>query len=180
MGDPTKAGRWATIDVWYAPTGTTAPADNDTAPSATWVPIGFIDPEGLSETLDEDSDTLTAYDGTPIEVVPKFNGATFTFTGIEDNDAMFGLIYEGSATPGAPVGGVTTRVAKVPTRVNHAWLIRWANGAKKKMRIVPLGKVSAVALKDTKSDALGGAAITVSIVANSNRELMTDSLKAAS
>lgn len=173
-GDATNAGRWAECDVYEAPVGTTPPVDNDTDPSATWNLIGFLDPDdGLPRGFEEDSDTKSAWGGATIDVINTFNGESFTFTGIEDNDVMFGLVYEGSATPSA-VGSLKTRVAKVPVRDNHAWLFQLRNGTKKKTYIVQKGRISAVALKDENNADLGGATITVTSISNSDNELHTE------
>lgn len=179
-GDATKAGRWTEADVWVAPLGTTPPADIDTIPGAGWELIGFLDGDaGVVKSLDEDSDTLKAWGGAPLEDVSTFNGETFQFTALEDNDVVWQVIYQGSDAP-TTATGTTTRVAKVPVRGPQAWLIRLtrSTGALKQYLIPKgVGRPSSD-LTENETD-LGGAEITVNVLADSSNQLHTETLKAA-
>lgn len=178
-GDTTKAGRWAALDVWVAPLGTTPPADGTATPGAGWELIGFMHPDGLKQDMDEDSSTLVAYGGTPIEDVSKFNGMSFAFTAIEDNDVVWGLVFDGSEAP-TTASGVTTRVAKVPVRSPRAWLIRQerADGTKKQ-RSIKKGVGRPTSFNDENETDLAGTEITVNVLADSANELLTETITAA-
>ena len=180
-GDVTKAGRWPEADVYVAPLGTTPPVDIDTAPAAEWNLVGFLDGDaGVVKSLDEDSDTLKAWGGTPIEDVSTFNGETFQFTAIEDNDVVWGMVYQGSSTP-TTVTGTTTRVAKVPVRGPQAFLIRLSRGSgAKKQYLIPKGVARPTGDMAENETDLGGTEITVNVLANSSNELHTEIIKAAS
>lgn len=176
QGDTSNAGRWPECDVWRAPLGTTPPAPN-ADPAAEWDLVGFLDGDaGLVKALDEDSSTLKAWGGVPIENVNNFNGESFKFTAIEDNDVVWGILYEGSPTP-TVAGGVTTRVAKVPNRVPCAWLIRLkrSNGAVKEYLIAKGTGAPSSDITENDKD-LGGTEITVSVLSDSTNTLHTERL----
>lgn len=180
-GDADKAGRWVEADVWVAPLGTTPPATIDAAPGTDFDLVGFLDGDaGVVKALDEDSDTLKAWGGVPIEDVSTFNGETFAFTAIEDNDVVWNLVYQGSDAP-VTATGVTTRTAKVPVRGPQVFLIelRRSNGDKKRY-LIPKGVARPTSdLTENETD-LGGQEITVNVLANSSNELHTETLLDAS
>lgn len=172
-GTITNVKVWDEIEVYVADLGTAAPTDPASAPGAGWEAFGFMDPAGLGQTLDETSNTLKTYEGIPAKVVTEFDGSTFTFTAIEDNDVVRTTIYEGSSAP-TVANGVKTFVAKKPTRAEHAWLIHMHSGSDHAMQIIKKGQVSGVSLADRTRADLGGAAITVTRVATSSGELFTE------
>lgn len=176
-GTVANAGRWAEVDVWSAPAGTAFPATIDDAPATGWDLVGFMDGSaGVVKALDEDSDTLKAWGGTPIEIVSTFNGESFTFTAVEDNDVVWNLIYQGSDAP-VTASGVTTRTAKVPKRVSLAWIIELRNGTKKKQYRIAKGTPRLASdITENETD-LGGAEITVSAISNDTNELHDELIK---
>jgi hypothetical protein len=179
-GDATKAGRWSEADVWVAPLGTTPPTDIDTDPATGWDLIGYLDGDaGVVKSLDEDSSTLKAWGGVPIEDVSTFNGESFAFTAVEDNDVVWMLLYPGSAAP-TTATGTTTRVASVPNRVPQAWLIRLTRGdGTKKQYLITKGVGRPTSdITENETD-LSGVEITVNVLANSSNELHTETIKAA-
>lgn len=179
QGDTSKAGRWPECDVWRAPLGTTPPlAGAD--PAVEWELVGFLDGDsGVVKALDEDSSTLKAWGGIPIENVNTFNGESFKFTAIEDNDVVWGIVYEGSPAP-TTAAGVTTRVAKVPNRTPSAWLIRLkrATGELKEYLIAKGTGAPTSDVTENEKD-LGGTEITVSVLSDSDNTLHTERLVAA-
>lgn len=172
-GTVTNVKVWDEIEVYSAPLGTTPPTDPSATPSVSWEPWGFLDPAGLKQTLDENSDTLKSYEGIPVHVTSEFNGSTFVFTAIEDNDVVQTQIYEGSDAPTVS-NGVRTFVAKVPKRAVKAWLLHFHSGNDHAMQIVKKGQISGVSLADKTRKDLGGAEITVTRVATDSGELFTE------
>lgn len=180
LGDTSKAGRWPECDVWNAPIGTTPPLAGED-PAAEWDLVGFLDGDaGVVKALDEDSSTLKAWGGVPIENINQFNGESFKFTAVEDNDVVWGIVYAGSPAPEAPVAGVTTRIAKVPNRVPSAWLIRLkrASGDVKEYLIAKGTGAPSSDVTENEGD-LGGTEITVSVLSDSENTLHTERLIAA-
>lgn len=163
---------WAEIEVYTAPIGTTPPVSPSAAIAAPWVPWGFMSPDGVKQTLDESSDTLKSYEGIPVFSISSFDGSTFEFTAIEDNDVVDQYVYEGSAAP-TTVTGVKTFIAKIPQRVPYAWLIHMHTGTDHALQIMKKGQISGVSLADKKAADLGGATITVSRLAGTDKELFT-------
>lgn len=172
-GDATKAGRWATCDVYRGALGVTPPTSPKVAPSTSdYDLVGYLDASaGLIKSLDEDSTVLSAWGGATIENVFKFNGESFKFTAIEDSNIVFDIVYQGSATP-TQAAGTTTRTAKIPNHKPSAWLIRLTrtSGIVKDYQIAKgTGALSSDVTED-ESD-LGGSEITVTVLSNSDREL---------
>lgn len=180
-GNPDKAGRWPQCDVWVAPKGTTFPADPSEDPGNDFDLIGYLDGSaGVVKSMDEDNDKLKAWGGATIDSVNTFNGESFAFTAIEDNDVVWGVVYAGSDAP-TTATGVTTRVAKVPKRGEQAWLIRLSrsDGTKKDYQ-VPLGVARPSGDVTENETDLGGTEITVDVLSNSSDELHTEVIKTAS
>ncbi len=176
-GTATNAGRWPEADVWTAPSGSDIPSTIDTEPGTDWDLVGYLDGDaGVVKALDEDSDTLKAWGGAPIEDVSTFNGQTIAFTAIEDNDVVWSLIYQGSDAPSAS-GGVTTRVAKVPVRAPRMFLIELRNGSKKKRYLVEKGVVRPTSdITENETD-LGGIELTINCLVDDNDALHTEQIK---
>ena len=174
LGDTSKAGRWPECDVWNAPLGTTPPAPG-VDPAVEWDLVGFMDGSaGVVKSLDEDSSTLKAWGGVPIENINTFNGESFAFTAVEDNDVVWGIVYAGSPPP-TSAAGVTTRVAKVPNRQPTAWLVRLkrANGDVKEYLIAKGTGAPTSDVTENETD-LGGTEITVTVLSDSDNTLHTE------
>lgn len=173
-GDVTQTGRWAEADVFRAPVGTLAPTTAEGALDADWKAVGFLDGEaGIVKAMEESSETLTVWGGTPVDSTSEFGGATFTFTAVEDNDEMFSIRYEGSAAPTTTVD-TKTRVAKVPVRGEWAWLIRLQRPGKTKVTVVPKGKVAEAGEVNENETELPTQEITVNILSASDKTLFTE------
>ncbi|HET6869853.1 MAG TPA: hypothetical protein VFH80_28325 [Solirubrobacteraceae bacterium] len=164
-GNTANAGRWASADVYVAPLGTTAPTTETGALDPAWKALGLLDPsDGVVNALSESSSTLKAWGNITVEVVNSDFVETFKFTPVEDNDTVFGLVYEGSATPTVATG-TETRVAKAPQRVSQAWLIELRNGSKTKRIVIPKAKISDVGDRNFNETDLSKTQITVTVEA---------------
>lgn len=177
-GDVTKTGRWSEVDVFRAPVGTAAPVDTTTALAVAWTALGFMDGEaGIVRAMDESSDNLRVWGGTIVDSTSEFNGQTFQFTAAEDNAVVFGLIYEGSAAP-VTATGTETRVAKIPSRGEHAFVIELRKPGKTKRIVIPRAKVAEVGDRTEAETELPTVELTINVLAASDRTMFTELLSA--
>lgn len=178
LGDTSKAGRWAECDVWNAPLGTTPPLPGED-PAVDWDLVGFMDGSaGVVKSLDEDSSVLKAWGGVQIENINTFNGESFAFTAVEDNDVVWGIVYAGSPAPTTDATTqVKTRTAKVPNRIPSAWLIRLkrADGTIKEYVIAKGTGAPTSDVTENETD-LGGTQITVTVLSDSDQNLHVENI----
>lgn len=129
--------------VWNAPVGTAAPADETTAPSGTWVDLGFTSEEGVDLT---DSKTLQ-----PIPVWQLFYPArrivtdrdlVLGFALRQWNKATVGLAF-GGGTFSTPSAGHHKYVPPAPESIaEKALMVDWIDGTKKYRLVMPRGMVT--------------------------------------
>jgi hypothetical protein len=113
-GDPSNARNWPDADVYVAPTGSTIPADADTAFSAAWELVGLLDGDaGFTQARSEDKNDLYAWGGILVRTTRRNFKQTVTFTALEDNDVTRDLIWPGSTA--------TSLVVPRPARVMIAF-----------------------------------------------------------
>lgn len=128
--------------VKVAPVGTAAPASISVAASATWVDLGYLDPDGVTFT---DGKTVE-----PIDVWQSFYPARRIVTEKVANASFNLRQWNADTVPFAFGGGSVTEDAPGEYRYTppapgtideRAMLIEWEDGSKKYRLILPRGMV---------------------------------------
>jgi hypothetical protein len=80
-----------------APLGTALPTDTSTALNAAFKKVGFISDDGLTESEDRSTDTVTAWGGATVATTQSSFEKTFQFTMIEFLNAIAQRLLRGDA-----------------------------------------------------------------------------------
>lgn len=110
---------------WVAPLGTAQPTDPAEAPTGAWLAVGAISEDGLTNGVDEDSESFTPWGlSSPFRTVVTSSVRTFSFTAWETNRPIVkSLQYKLDVADLVPTEGVTTfaeSAVSAPDR--RAWL----------------------------------------------------------
>lgn len=142
-GDVANPRIWSGADVYVAPVGSTAPTDVVAAWAAAWKAVGLLDGEaGMTESREEDVTDHHAWGGVLVRTTRSNHKRSFTFTCLEDNATVYGLVQPGSTAVTAT--GTTTRTVKVPTTDPRAFGVEVKDGTITKRRVIPRGEIVAV------------------------------------
>jgi hypothetical protein len=93
-GNPTNAAVWGGADVLIAPIGTAIPVGN-AAFAAGWEYVGLLDGgQGFEESIETESTDHEAWGYGVIATTYKGTKVTKTFTALEENEVVMGLVYD--------------------------------------------------------------------------------------
>lgn len=96
-GNPTNAAVWGGADVLIAPIGSPIPTGN-AAFSAAWTYVGLLDGgQGFEESIETTTTDHEAWGYGVIATTYKGTKVTKTFTALEENETVMGLVYDVSA-----------------------------------------------------------------------------------
>lgn len=109
--DADKVPQWRDCDVYVAPSGTAAPATVNTAFSASWDHVGYLDGEEGSKVTREwgEKNEHYAWGGDIVKTSRGKFKLTRTFTAIEDNETTRELLWPGSLPGGEHYAPVPVR-----------------------------------------------------------------------
>jgi hypothetical protein len=130
---------------WVAPLGTAQPVDPATTPSGLWLPIGAISEDGLTNGVDEDSESFTPWGlSSPFRTVVTSSVRTFSFTAWETNRPIVkSLQYKIDVDELVPVEGVTTFAeSAVSTPDRRSWLFDVYDGTVWERFFIPEGEIT--------------------------------------
>jgi hypothetical protein len=109
MANPTAskvvAGKPAVIGgAYYAPTATVAPTDGTTALNVAFVGLGYISEDGLTESVERNTDKKRAWGGDVVKIVQTEFGAQIKLTLIEtlNSDVLKATYGDSNVTTTAP------------------------------------------------------------------------------
>lgn len=119
-----------TGEVYYAPTGTTAPSDATTALPNTWKGLGYTSTDGVEFTFGRDTTDIDAWQGSKLRVVTNSEPATLGFTLMETKTDVLLLAFGGGTVATAGGGSVYTPPA-AGTNTERAMVVDFTDGAKK-------------------------------------------------
>lgn len=144
---------------WVADLGTPAPATPLTQPSASWLPLGCISDDGLTQGFDEDSQEFTPWGLTsPNRTQITKSVRTFKLTAWETaRDTVMSLQYRIPVDDLAPVSGLTTfaeTASPVPDR--RAFWFAIFDGDIARGFYVPQGEISDRSDVTHKQDQMAG------------------------
>ncbi|HEY9369736.1 phage tail protein [Streptomyces sp.] len=130
---------------WVAPLGTAQPTDPEETPSGLWLPIGAISEDGLTNGVDEDSESFTPWGlSSPFRTVVTSSVRTFSFTAWETNRPIVkSLQYKIDVADLVPTEGVTTfaeSAVSAPDR--RSWIFDVYDGTVWERFYVPEGEIT--------------------------------------
>lgn len=126
----------------FAATTAAAPIDATTAlPPADWQDVGYISDDGVTETRDRSTDTITAWQNADqVRTVVTESSITVQFVGIESNANMIALYY------GAEVDTTDGSVEIVPSNSGgrRSCVLDYVDGDKAVRLYLPEAEISEV------------------------------------
>lgn len=132
----------ATGNVYFAAVGTTLPTDVTTALNAAFKPVGYVDPDALTETLSVSTEKVRAWQKKAgvRTLVTEFDW-TFQFKAIETSPLVLELFY-GGADSATALGVSTTTIPIELATVQKACVIEITDGDVITRYAIPVVEVS--------------------------------------
>lgn len=131
---------------WVAPLGTAQPTDPAETPSGLWLPIGAISDDGLTNGVDEDSESFTPWGlNSPFRTVTTSSVRTFSFTAWETNRPIVkSLQYKIDVAELVPDGEgvVTFAESGVSSPDRRAWIFDVYDGDVWERFFIPEGEIT--------------------------------------
>jgi hypothetical protein len=172
-GNPTNAAVWGGADVLIAPIGTAIPVGN-AAFAAGWKYVGLLDGgQGFEESIETTSTDHEAWGYGVIATTYKGTKVTKTFTGLEENATIMGLVYDVSGMTFDDVAG--TYVGDLAVRDNTERVlvafVTTSGGTERRQITKNYATIAATAAGSESEEALQSKGFTVTIVPDTNRIL---------
>ncbi len=166
-GDARYTSLWAEADVYIAPAGTAGPTDLSSAWPGAWTAVGLLDGEdGFKFGSEQETSEHYAWGGLLYKQSRSKAKRSVTFTALEDNDVVFGLVNPGSTR--TTDGAMRTAEVKVPAPEFFAVGLETREGASVKRRFSLRASVESVAeITETESEPTTYE-ITVTLYPNAN------------
>lgn len=172
-GNPDNAAVWGGADVLIAPVGSPIPTDNE-AFSAAWDFVGLLDgDQGFEETNEQESTDHSAWGYGVIATTYGSKKVTKTFTALEENSVVMGLVYDTTGMTfddeaGTYVGDLAVR--DDTERLMVAFVTTSGSTLRRKVT-KNYATVVATAAGSESETALGSKGFTVTIVPDENSVL---------
>ena len=165
--------------VFRAPVGagTTVPTDNTTALGAEFVGLGFISEDGISESIETDSENIVDMNGDVILVASSSREETITFTLVEVKaDALKVAYGDSNVTEANQLITVQHNGADTGQHVYVFELLLKNN--RKWRQVVPVGSVTEVGELAISSGEVVGREITIACAADATGNTVYDYIDA--
>jgi hypothetical protein len=172
-GNPDNAAVWGGADVLIAPIGTAIPTTN-TAFAAGWKYVGLLDGgQGFEESIEQDSTDHNAWGYGVIATTYGNTKVTKTFTALEENATVMGLVYDVSGmtfddVAGTYVGDLAVR--DNTTRVQVAFVTN-SGGTERRLITKNYATIAASGAGSESEESLASKSFTVTIVPDENKNL---------
>lgn len=170
-GNPTNAAVWGGADVLIAPVGTAIPVGN-AAFGAGWEYVGLLDGgQGFEESIEQDSTDHTAWGYGVIATTYGNTKITKTFTALEENEVVMGLVYDTSGMTFDDVAG--TYVGDLAVRDNTSRVmvafVTTSGDTERRMVTKNYATIAATGAGSESEESLQSKTFEVTIVPDSNR-----------
>jgi hypothetical protein len=121
--------------VYYGPAGTALPTNATTSLNAAFEELGYVDDNGLTQTIDESTTRIQAWqNGDTVRTVQDSHALTYQFACLETNDQVLDAYY------GNYVNGTVEVRADAETR--GEWVFHIIDGGDLIRIVVPDGQVT--------------------------------------
>ena len=174
-GNTVNAAVWGGADVLVAPLGSPIPAGN-AAFSAAWKYVGLLDGgQGFEEGIEVDSTDHEAWGYGVIATTYKGQKTTKTFTALEENSVVMGLVYDTAGMTFDDVTGTYSGdlgVKDYTERVMIAF-VTTSGSTERRMVSTNYATVAATSAGTESEEALASKGFTATIYPDSNKKLWT-------
>lgn len=128
---------------YSAPKGTVAPTDATTELSADFANLGYINEDGITNSIETDNENITDWNGDVVLTVTTSREETFQFTLMETKGASLKEVF---ADENVTIdGGKITAIGKNTERANKVYVFEIAlTGNRVERIVVPKGRVTEV------------------------------------
>lgn len=172
-GSTANAAVWGEADVLIAPIGTTIPTTN-AAFGAAWKYVGLLDGgQGFEEGIEVESTDHDAWGYGTIFTTYKAQKTTRTFTTLEENAVVMGLVYDTSSVTFDDVAGTyvgTLKIRDHTEQVLVAFVTR-SGGDEKRMVSKGYATIAPTNAGQDGEESLGSKSFTATIFPNGSSEL---------
>lgn len=175
-GKPKVAGA-----VYRAPIGTTLPTDATTALAATYVDMGYISEDGVTNSNGPETEKVKAWGGQTVLIVSTDKPDTFQLTFLEALNAnVLETVYgEDNVTENGSAGTISV-VANAEALEDHVYVMDLAmrDGALKRI-VIPQGSLSELGDIVYKDDEAVGYEVTLDCMPDANGNTHYEYIKQA-
>lgn len=172
-GNPTNAAVWGGADVLIAPIGTALPAGN-AAFGAGWEYVGLLDGgQGFEESIETDSTDHEAWGYGVIATTYKGTKVTKTFTALEENSVVMGLVYDTTGMTFDDVAGTYSGDLAVRDNTERVLVafVTTSGTTERRMITKNYATIAATSAGSESEETLASKSFTVTIVPDTNRVL---------
>ena len=172
-GNPTNAAVWGGADVLIAPIGTPIPAGN-AAFGVGWTYVGLLDGgQGFEETIETESTDHEAWGYGVIATTYKGTKVTKTFTALEENATVMGLVYDTTGMTFDDVAGTYSGDLKVRDNTERILVafVTTSGDTERRFITANYATIAATSAGSESEEALQSKSFTATIVPDANRTL---------
>ena len=172
-GNPDNAAVWGGADVLIAPIGTAIPAAN-AAFGAGWEYAGLLDGgQGFEESIEQDSTDHNAWGYSVIATTYGNTKVTKTFTALEENSTVMGLVYDTESMTFDDTAGTYVGDLKVRDNTERLLVAFVTTSGDTERRLITknYATVAATAAGTESEESLSSKGFTATIVPDENRVL---------
>jgi len=154
--------------VFVAPVGTTLPTDASTALPADFENVGYISEDGITNTIETDSEDIKAWGGDVVLTPQTSYKETFTYTMIEINATALKHAYGSANVTIADSGAIS--VKHNGTEKDEAIVVieKLLSNNRVSRTVIPRGKVAEVGDVEYKDDTAIGRELTLNALVDTD------------
>lgn len=155
--------------IFVAPLGSTLPEDTTTALDAAFQPVGYVTDDGLTKTVNRDSNRILAWGGDIIAATQKSFTAEFKFKMAEYLNALPQTLLWGeeNVTSATATGIDTISVAVTSAAPPHnIWVVEMKQGTGRLRLVIPDGIITDTGDVVYKDDDVASLEVTVTAFAD--------------
>lgn len=172
-GNPTNAAVWGGADVLIAPIGTALPTGN-AAFGAEWKYVGLLDGgQGFEESIETESTDHEAWGYGVIATTYKGTKVTKTFTALEENEVVMGLVYDTSGMTFDDAAGTYSGDLAVRDNTERVLVafVTTSGDTERRMITKNYATIAATSAGTESEEALQSKGFTATIVPDDNKVL---------
>lgn len=160
--------------VWSAPAGTAVPKDATTALAETFKSLGYVSEDGIVNSIESDTETITAFGGDTVLEINTSRKESFKFTPIETNQYALAETY-GDDNVTVDDSGTLTVLHNNKERGQKVYVFEiLMNYNRVKRIVVPMGKVTEVGDVTYASGEPIGSELTLSALPDADGNTATE------
>lgn len=155
--------------VFRAPLGTSLPTDASTALSSSWIELGYISEDGITNNNTPDTDTIKAWGGQTVLVLTNEKTDEWSLTLIESmNTEVLKTVYGDDNVTTDPISGMITVKATATQLEDASYVIDMVlKGGALKRVVIPTGSLSELGEIVYRDDEAVGYEITINALPDS-------------